>query len=168
MKRRLLILISVAVAGTAFAQNLIPVGNDWYYQGNRDPITDVDKSYVAKIAYDSPEYDQGILFIRCNAEAPEGFDIYLSLDDYIGDRGSVDVITRFDREPPTTTTWVLSTDNTAIFADGANYMKSLVANLVSHTNLAVRLSDLDGTPLTYQVDLTGSTNAVQRLTCLAK
>lgn len=167
MKRLSFALLFVLLTN-AFAQQPTALQGGWYWSDNKDPITDSDSSLVAKQAYDAPQYDENsALILRCNSSEPMGFDIYFVLDDYVGSDPTYTVTSRFDKEAPTSAAWFTSTDGSALFVPSSQAQRFL-ASVTTHANLALRLYDYDGTPMTYQVNLSGTRDAASHLACLSR
>ncbi|MDH2435597.1 type VI secretion system-associated protein TagO [Pokkaliibacter sp. MBI-7] len=97
------------------------------------------------------------LMLRCKENSTDAFiiwGVYLGLE-------TTEVLTRLDKEKAKTTTWTLSTDNTATFYYGKDiaYIKSLM----THDQLLAQVTPYSESPVTTTFDLRGLSEAIKPL-----
>lgn len=145
------ILIGVALSAPASA--------DWQYEENFDPMTDKNKS----IAITSLGRNESAI-VRCDGN--DDYDIIFSVGEFLNNDARVPVQFRIDdNEPSELRTWSLSTDGTAVFAP-LRYKKELIDGLKGGSEITVRITDYQGSQPFSTFSLSGSSAAINQLTCV--
>jgi len=145
---RMLVLLLLALPFAAY-------GSKWTYSSEVDGFTDIE----THMAQSGATNGDGFVVARC---ADQSFDLYFSVDEFIGTDGSFEVRYRVDKEPPKSSRWLASTDGTAIFAQGVEGSR-LARSMISGTALLLEVTDYRGTPHRTSFSLEGAGPSVQKV-----
>lgn len=165
VKKIVIAIISCAIVGMSV--NASP----WKIQKNQDAITDELSYYVYStgskiniLPYVSYRPDLVIKICPKSGKRSKGLsyiaDVMISIEDEGLTRDQTEIITRYDRQPASTETWLTSTDRRAAFAPN---WKSTLSKLRAATNLTVRYQTTFGHIRTTSFDVSGLTNAINQV-----
>ena len=130
----------------------------WGISVQNNPLDDTATTiaYIAATEGQS-EFGKPVqMFARCKSDALEA---YLSWGDYLGS-DQISVTYRFDSEKAINAQWSLSTDSTATFVPNAEEFLRKVAD---SQQLVVQTTPFNSSPVTAIFDLTGSREAVSKV-----
>lgn len=165
--RRTILTIAIALAATSARTDAAP----WQISRTVDEMTDeisylvhTPGSVVRMTEYMSYRPELVVKVTPKGANASGGMkyvgDVYFAIETDGLMRGQSEVVTRFDREKPTTALWNTSTDRHAAFAPD---WKGTIAKLSAATNLTVRYVTTLGAVRTATFDVSGLTNALKQV-----
>lgn len=98
-----------------------------------------------------------VLIARCQENKTE---VYVVTKTFLGS-ATLEVTTRFDKEPAKTQTWFVSTDHKAVFSPGSGV--AYAKKLMRHKKLVIRLIPYGENPVWTSFDLLGTTQAIKPL-----
>lgn len=160
--KKVIVLISLILGSVGFAEVLF---GDWLYVEQIDLITDENTSFIVAEASDYPSLARasGVL-IRCEASMPDGVDVLLVADRYLGHSAEAERVTyRFDRAEPVTERWIPSTSRKTLFAPD-RVASGFLSQMNAAEQVVFRVSSTSET-LTYVVPVAGFNDALYRLGC---
>jgi type VI secretion system protein VasI len=122
----------------------------WRVSSSTDPITD-ELIVTAILPPNDPQTFRRApsLVVRCRGES---LDVYVLVEDFLGNRNDPEVTMRLDDRKPETQEWGLSADFTAVFHPAPVW---LARQFHVSKKLAFRVSPYSENPLTAVFDLTG-------------
>lgn len=163
MRTRLIHALTAALllalpAALSAQSDVTQVRPNIYLVDQSDPFTDEQRIgvIVHEPAAESTTLDRGSLMVRCDAG---DLDVFVT-GSYFGSEERP-VLWRLDDGEVHRETWGISTDGTGVFAPVGS-AEAIARGAISARELAVRVTDYDGSQHTYLFDLTGYTAALDR------
>ena len=131
----------------------LPSKSKWHVREDRSPIDDSVNITMSLASNDKVRSGyknvQPRLFVRCSENKTNVFitwNLYLGLD-------KTQMLTRFDKQKATTSTWSLSTDNKAVFVRGGDI--DFAKKLIQHKKLLTQITPYNESPVMATFDLSG-------------
>jgi hypothetical protein len=155
-----LLAAALGTPGAAAAQESIGA---FIYTRSSDAITDADESTVSTKELSPTPLRTARLVWRCDGQ--ERIELFVSADEFLDTEGSVSVVWRFDKEPPSNRSrWGVSRRGTAAFAP-----EPVIAEFSDAARRAsgvvIRVSDYRGVEYDLRFSMAGSSGALDRLPC---
>lgn len=133
----------------------------WNTRVDRSPIDDSENVYLTveaeEIVHSGYKTVKPTLYVRCSEKKTNVFitwDLYLGLE-------STQMLSRFDTAKATTGTWSISTDNTAVFAQGSDI--AFAKKMMGHEKLLTQITPYGESPVMATFKIAGLTDAIKPL-----
>ena len=129
------------------------LATEWSYSSEVDEFTDTTVHIALVTSLDT----NGFVIAKCDEE--KKFELYLSVDEFIGSQDTYKVRYRIDKNSPESDEWNVSTEGTSVFARYRDKLY-IAREFMSGTQLLVEVTDFHGTPHQSKYSLNGATNAI--------
>ena len=133
----------------------------WSVREDRSQIDDSVNVYVSVPANEPIKSGYNvanpILYIRC---AENKTNVFITWDLYLG-LNETRMLTRFDKQKATTDTWLISTDNKAVFVKGSAI--AFAKKIMKHDKLLTQITPYGENPVMATFDIRGLSEAIKPL-----